>query len=166
VVRVNGQATAFVRTPAGAEARPVRVGLDNNRMVRILDGLKPGERVLLAPPLDRATAPDDARAKPPAGVGSSGPVERPKPAPGSEPADPAGPVASATNAAGMPAGPRAPDEREKSSGWGSWSRMSPEERERMRERLEKMTPEEREAMKKQFQKRRQEAAGEGPRGPE
>jgi len=56
VLRVDGQPTAFVRTSSGTEQRAVTIGLDNNRMVHILDGLRPGERVLLAPPLDRATA--------------------------------------------------------------------------------------------------------------
>ena len=38
--------------------RPVEVGLDNNRMVRIVSGLAEGELVALAPPLDEADAPD------------------------------------------------------------------------------------------------------------
>jgi HlyD family secretion protein len=51
VVSVKGHATVFVRTPAGIEPRIVRLGLDNNRMARILEGLEAGEQVLLAPPL-------------------------------------------------------------------------------------------------------------------
>lgn len=34
-----------------AMAQPVKLGLDNNRMVRIVSGVNPGQRVLLAPPL-------------------------------------------------------------------------------------------------------------------
>lgn len=56
VLRVGGQATVFVRKGVGIEARPVVLGLNNNRMVRILEGLSEGEEVLLAPPLERATA--------------------------------------------------------------------------------------------------------------
>jgi hypothetical protein len=33
------------------EVRPVEIGYDNNRMILIKSGLKPGEQVLLAPPL-------------------------------------------------------------------------------------------------------------------
>ena len=53
VVRVNGQPTAFVALADGkTEQRPVEVGLDNNQMVVINSGLKPGEQVLLTPPLE------------------------------------------------------------------------------------------------------------------
>ena len=53
VVRVNGQPTAFVALADGkTEQRPVEVGLDNNQMVVIQSGLKPGEQVLLTPPLE------------------------------------------------------------------------------------------------------------------
>ena len=38
----------------------MKLGLDNNRMVRILDGLKPGEKVLLNPPLPSAPEEDEA----------------------------------------------------------------------------------------------------------
>jgi len=52
VVRVNRQPIVFVNTPDGPVQRQVMIGEDNNRMVHILDGLVPGEPVLLAPPLD------------------------------------------------------------------------------------------------------------------
>ncbi len=52
VVRVNRQPIVFVNTPDGPVQRQVTIGEDNNRMVHILDGLVPGETVLLAPPLD------------------------------------------------------------------------------------------------------------------
>ncbi|MEM8872658.1 MAG: HlyD family efflux transporter periplasmic adaptor subunit [Planctomycetota bacterium] len=53
VVRVAGQPTAFVMTKDGEiEQRSVEVGLDNNTMIVITDGLNEGEKVMLAPPLD------------------------------------------------------------------------------------------------------------------
>lgn len=51
VVRVAGEAFVWVRTAAGNERRAVTVGLDNNRFIRIVGGLKKGEEVMLAPPL-------------------------------------------------------------------------------------------------------------------
>ena len=51
VVRVAGEPTVYVRSSAGLEARPIRIGLDNNRMVHVLEGLEEGEAVLLNPPL-------------------------------------------------------------------------------------------------------------------
>ncbi len=60
VIRVAAQPTVYVAREDGFEPRPVQVGLDNNRMIQILDGLDPGEQVLLTPPLAAAAAPADA----------------------------------------------------------------------------------------------------------
>lgn len=51
VVRVDGKARAYVKEGNAYLPRDVEVGLDNNRMVRILSGLKEGEQVMLAPPI-------------------------------------------------------------------------------------------------------------------
>ncbi len=57
VVRIEGQPTAYVVKPDGStEKRKVEIGLDNDTMVRIVSGLEEGEAVLLAPPLESATA--------------------------------------------------------------------------------------------------------------
>ena len=63
VVRVGGQPVVFVAKNSGngssaaSQARPVEIGLDNNRMINILAGLSEGEQVLLAPPLAASEAP-------------------------------------------------------------------------------------------------------------
>ena len=51
VMRVGGRTVVYVQTPGGPEQREVNVGLDNNRMIRVIEGLREGESVLLAPPL-------------------------------------------------------------------------------------------------------------------
>jgi len=51
ITRVGGKTVTYVQTPNGPERREVKVGLDNNRMIRVIEGLKEGELVLLAPPL-------------------------------------------------------------------------------------------------------------------
>lgn len=71
VVRIAGRTTVWVRTPKGNVERPVEIGLDDNRVVRILSGLSAGEEVLLAPPLGESIAaspvePADEPAPPPA----------------------------------------------------------------------------------------------------
>jgi len=59
VVRVNGQPMVYVQSGDDVVARPVEIGLDNNRMVHIISGLREGEKVLLAPPLaESSTGPD------------------------------------------------------------------------------------------------------------
>jgi len=66
VLRVAGEPTVYVVNGENVEPRRVEIGIDNNRMVRIISGLEEGEVVLLTPPLGSAavepyagqTAPD------------------------------------------------------------------------------------------------------------
>ncbi len=51
VVRVDGVPRVYVRDGEDWVPRVVRVGLDNNRMIRIIDGVHAGEEVMLAPPV-------------------------------------------------------------------------------------------------------------------
>ena len=48
--RIHGETVAYVQQRNQIEARSVKIGLNNNRMVRIISGLEPGEEVLLIPP--------------------------------------------------------------------------------------------------------------------
>ncbi len=63
VVRVNDQTVVYVADKKNrinnntVSPRPVTIGLDNNRVVRIIEGLAAGEQVLLTPPLARSEAP-------------------------------------------------------------------------------------------------------------
>lgn len=52
VVRRGSQPLVFVREGGSFVPRPVSIGLDNNRVVRVTQGLQPDEVVSLAPPLD------------------------------------------------------------------------------------------------------------------
>ena len=54
VLRVAGMPTVYVRDGSGFEPRTVEIGLDNNRMIHVLNGLEVGEVVLLTPPLKAA----------------------------------------------------------------------------------------------------------------
>ncbi len=65
VVRVGDAPTVYVVEEGRLVRRPVEVGLDNNRMVRVVSGLEEGELVALAPPLDEAETTD---ARPGAGA--------------------------------------------------------------------------------------------------
>ena len=59
VVRVNGQPMVYVQAGDDVVAKPVEIGLDNNRMVHIVSGLAEGEKVLLAPPLTESSTGGD-----------------------------------------------------------------------------------------------------------
>lgn len=51
VVRVEGVPRVYVKDDGEWVPRIVRVGLDNNRMIHILEGVKAGDQVMLAPPV-------------------------------------------------------------------------------------------------------------------
>ncbi len=56
VARVDRTPAVWVKTSAGDEPRQVEIGLDNNRFVRIINGLSAGDEVLLTPPLSSSIA--------------------------------------------------------------------------------------------------------------
>ncbi len=81
VVREQGQSVVYVRDGRRPpRAQNVRVGLDNNRMVQILEGLEAGQTVLLAPPLSRSSG-AEAEAVPPAETPATAPAPATTPAP-------------------------------------------------------------------------------------
>ena len=124
VVRVGGKPVVYVQTPQGPVARPVTVGLDNNRFIRIIAGLAEGEKVLLAPPLRQSQLPTSG-AESGAPASRSAPATRPAPQP----------TTSATQPADKPAfdpsrlQSMTPEERRK---W--FQSLTPEQRESMRRR--------------------------------
>lgn len=59
VLRVNGTPTVYVRNGSEFKPVPVEVGMDNNRMIRILKGLDERQTVLLTPPLKEAAMAED-----------------------------------------------------------------------------------------------------------
>jgi len=64
VLRVKGSPTVYVRGQDGWEPRAVKTGLDNNRMVRVTEGLEEGDEVLLTPPLKDAETSFEEEAPP------------------------------------------------------------------------------------------------------
>jgi HlyD family secretion protein len=59
VITVTGAPTVFVVKGGELDERKVTIGLDNNQMIHIVEGLREGEEVLLSPPLDAAAKEDD-----------------------------------------------------------------------------------------------------------
>jgi len=64
VVRMDNQSMVYVVEPRGPRPRPVQIGMDNNRMVHVLSGLEPDERVLLNPPLQESRRPEPPSTRP------------------------------------------------------------------------------------------------------
>jgi len=162
VLRVGGKPTVYILKGNDLEPRTVEIGLDNNRMVRIISGLEPGEVVSLTPPLAAAAVEpteysDDIKRD------TISVKTESKPAPGAIGQGP-GPgqklektstvqevPSSGTKGQGIQSssGPSLPGESALSPEEGKkrderLQSMSPEQRERMRQFFESLSPEERE----------------------
>lgn len=129
VVRSGGEPTVYVVNGGKVEPRKIELGLDNNRMARIVNGLSPGEQVLLVPPLnEKEDTPELLRARSEARKEETK-TDQPQMAAGPEGSD----------------GAMAPPDGEAMR--DRFMNASPEEREKMRqqfeERLKNMSPEER-----------------------
>jgi len=59
VIRVGTEPTVYVQAGDSSEPRKVKTGLDNNKMIHILEGLDAGDVVLLNPPLKSAAVSSD-----------------------------------------------------------------------------------------------------------
>jgi HlyD family secretion protein len=166
VIREGRQTVAYVRHIGELERRPVEIGLDNNRMVRIVSGLEGGELVVLTPPLE--ASPELAEEQ----VVDSAESEEFKrrieesknnisPQPQREPRarrerGEEGRGEEGHGERGRGAGVREDAPRDGRGGdRGRFGNMSPEEREAMRKRFENMTPEEREAARERMRQMRQ-----------
>ncbi len=149
VVRVGGKPTVFVKEGETVLPRPVEIGLDNNRMVRIISGVKEGEKVLLSPPLSAGTEAPEGADAPKLDI-----PERPA-APAAAPSKPSGGAKPPPAAGGADGGAAATPPN------GGEGRPSPEQMQKMREQMEKMTPEEREKARAEWRARRGSGGGQG-----
>jgi HlyD family secretion protein len=169
VVRIHNQPTVYVMTSDGPKPQSVEVGLDNNRMIVITSGLKPGQKVLLAPPLPDTS---DEREKL-APVPASAPAPRAaQTQPASRPSSQADAAAGTTGSLDGPGGPTsrptsAPDPaaiqaalKEVGLTREAWDKMTPEEK---LAKIESLTPEQRQALRPLF--RRGGGTGGGQGGP-
>jgi HlyD family secretion protein len=154
VLRVAGKPTVFIAGKTGVKPKVIQPGLDNNRMLHVLSGLEPGEKVLLSPPLETAALPDDPHFDESRTIPKESDSEAPV-APEEQP----GPASPSQGALSGPAEPPlgAPGERP------DFRNMSAEERQQMRQRFESMSPEERQRMREQWM---QGPPGEGGPSPE
>jgi HlyD family secretion protein len=143
VLRVGGEPTVYVQSGGGFEPRKVKIGMDNNRMIRIIEGLQVGEVVLLTPPLAPSTVEQGAeKAVSETPAGEAGTEQK------TRPIDKEGGKEPGTEKVGQ--------ERPKTG-----AEPTAEQRQKMRERFENMSDEEKEKMRKQWEGRRERQAGEG-----
>lgn len=145
VVRVNNQPTVYTVAGNSLVPRPVEVGLDNNRMIRIVSGLTAGEQVVLAPPLPSDSRKYERENEADSSLDDSAPRE--------VATDGSTAPQGMNGGAGAPPQARSPQDagQNREAGRQRFQNMSESEREAMRQRFQNMTPEDRERMRQQFQ---------------
>jgi len=160
VLQIGHQPTVYLRKGNGMEPQPVEIGLDNNRMIRVVSGLEPGQEVVLTPPLEDAATPDEEKLAVDEDMqeriraAKAQQRSREKKAPVGQPGDSAqhrgtDGAHEAEAGHGESEQGRRPPDGEQGRRWGG--NMTDEQREQMRKRFENMTPEQREEMRKRFQ---------------
>jgi len=148
VLRVGGEPTAYVLNEKGFEPRKVEIGLDNNRMIRIVDGLQAGEQVLLAPPLAAAAVEQAVATATTEMIPGEEEIALREESIGQQ--EPIGQDNGADKAERRRRSDREPEASDPTN-------LTSEQRQRRRERFENMTPEEREKIRQQRRQRQQQS---------
>lgn len=159
VLRIAGETTVYVVNGNNTEPRTIEIGMDNNRMVRVISGLKEGELVLLTPPLKAASVDQSAEKLAPETTPLQGDAEEVYRRINEKLEE----RANGENPYGQPDGfdredenGRGPTDGSGAEGRGRGNRgkrskrfesMSEAERQEMRERFRNMSPEEREKLR-------------------
>jgi HlyD family secretion protein len=158
VLRVGGEPTVYVQRGGEFEPRKVEIGLDNNRMIRIIEGLQPGEVVLLTPPLAPSTVEQGAeRAVSETPAAEADTKQKARPIGGEGVKEPGTEKVEQER----PKGEKELTAEQRQKMREKFENMSDEEKAKMREKFENMSDEEKEKMRKQWEGRRQKQAGEG-----
>lgn len=159
VLRIGGEPTVYVQNGGGFEPRKVKIGMDNNSRVRIIEGLQVGEVVLLTPPLASAAveqrATDANVGKTPSGESGGEQKAQPVAGDGVKEQGTEKVKQESLKAEGEPSPEQGQKMRKR------FENMSEEEKAKMREKFENMSDEEKAAMRKRGMERRQKQAGAG-----
>lgn len=139
VVRIGDEPTVYVKNGNSLEPRTVKLGLDNNKVIHITEGLKEGEIVLLTPPFKSIAG--DSQNSNLSGQEHNGLQEKisnglKNMKTNQHPAD--------TN---QPVNTKIPDTQEPK---GQLKNIDPKKAEEMRKQFEKMSPEEKEKLRQTY----------------
>lgn len=143
VIRIGQNPTVYVKNGKKFEPRTVKVGMDNNKVIHILEGLKDGDIVQLNPPLKAAAVYTKTESDLSDGIQE-------------KITDGLKNVETNTNANTLTAPQAAPKEQAESKKAERirkmFQNMTPEQIEEMKKKYESMTPQEREKEKEKMKK--------------
>jgi len=149
VTRIANQPVVYAKQGNSFQPRQVRTGMDNNKMIHIVSGLKKGEQVLLAPPLKSSESSDEDGGTNALGEGAGDLQSRVD-------------AALENSKSQSPADSKAPQESNenlKPSQLQEQLSGDPEKVKEMREKFEQMSAEEKQKLREQFEKMRQNNSG-------
>ena len=136
VIRVGAEPTVYVKTGNSFQPKQVKVGLDNNKVIHILEGLKEGEIVQLNPPLKSAAVYSQTQKNPT----EYGDGLQEKITDGLKNVETNRPPAEPNQQPNVESGDMEKQPEQSKN-------LTPQQRQEMRKRLEQMSPEEREKMR-------------------
>jgi len=146
VMRVGSEPTVYIQAGKSFEPRKVKVGLDNNKMIHILEGFDEGEVVLLNPPLKSAAAHSKNSIDMPGKTSTENinkqyqqVTEREKKVRGQEPVEERRRLSDT----------ELPSRRGKNQGFKN---IDPEKREMLRRQFQEMSPEERKKLRQKYRR--------------
>jgi HlyD family secretion protein len=153
VIRVGQEPTVFVRNGKTFEPRTVKVGLDNNKVIHIVEGLKDRDVVMLNPPLKSAAIYTKTESE--YGDGMQQKIDDGLKNVAAQPAIPAVMQGNTDNKKGTDniqgAGRKHRDKSKSDTAGGEVSKNDTDKAEQMRKRFENATPEQLAEMKKKFE---------------
>ncbi len=142
VLRIGTGPAVYVQAGDSFEPRKVKTGLDNNKMIRILDGLNEGDVVLLSPPLKSAAVDSENHNNPE--VNSSAEELRLKISERLKNIN----TSQTDKKSNRPGDDTSGTEEQKRRS----GNLDPEKREEMRKQFQQMSPEEKEKIRKERQR--------------
>jgi len=149
VIKIGNEFNVYVRSGKTFVPRKVQIGLDNNKVIHLIEGLKSGDVVLLNPPFKSTTATSQSRSMTEQNSEENGDGMQDKIAQGLKNAETKQGPADANQQVNT-GKPNAEKTKKQ------FENLTPEQREEMRKKYEQMTPEEREkARQKSGRSRRQ-----------
>ncbi len=134
VVRIGTVPHVYVKDDKSFVARPVQVGLDNNKMIHVTEGLREGDTVLLSPPL-KAGAVHSVNGESVSDQTVNGELQEKI-------------AARLNDIHTQPDTANEPNQRQRTP--EQFENLTAEQREQMRNRFEQMTPEQREKLRQQL----------------
>ncbi len=153
VIQIGSEPHIYVQKGGSFEPLKVELGLDNNKMVHVISGIRDGDKVLLTPPLEAGTVTDLRNGKEDHSKEDTGEVEMSLEDKIGEALDTS--LKRQQEEKANEEKSRNGKDKVKGRGMPNLENLTDEQKEALRKKIENMTPEERKKMREQYMKQQQ-----------